>query len=113
MISMLRPLRGTRCSQDLHVGGVKLCARQRLQFLPDYPRTPPKLSQIDEHRDGSHPRSALSQMSTCRCWGFGEQHVATALAVFDRRKVYWVILDNTCAKSGGRQGSSCRLHSKV
>ena len=69
MTFMLRPLRGMRCSQDLDVGVIlilgeeqELCARQRLQLLPDYPRTPPKLSQIDEHRDGSHPRSALSQV---------------------------------------------------
>jgi hypothetical protein len=54
-----------------------------------YPGAPLRLSQIDEHRDGSHPRSALSQsMSSLE----NSMFAATALAVFDRPKGH--TLDN-------------------
>jgi hypothetical protein len=74
MISMLRPPRGVRCSQDLDVGVLG----EELSSVLDngsnsyqiYPGAPLRLSQIDEHRDGSHPRSALSQSMSPR-----EQHV--------------------------------------
>jgi hypothetical protein len=93
MISMLRPPRGVRCSQDLDIGVLG----EELSSVLDngsntyqiYPGAPLRLSQIDEHRDGSHPRSALSQsMSSLE----NSMFAATALAVFDRPKGH--TLDN-------------------
>ena len=57
MTFMLRPLRGMRCSQDLDVGvlgesggGVRVLCLTTANSYQIYPRTPPELSQIDEHR---------------------------------------------------------------
>ena len=93
MTFMLRPLRGMRCSQDLDVGvlgesggGVRVLCLTTANSYQIYPRTPPELSQIDEHRDASHPRSALSQVVLLSLVSSRTAYVATALAVFDRRK---------------------------
>ena len=97
MTFMLRPLCDVRCSQDLDVGvlgesggggggGVRALCLTTANSYQIYPRTPPELSQIDEHRDASHPRSALSQVVLLSLVSSRTAYVATALAVFDRRK---------------------------
>ena len=106
MTFMLRPLRGMRCSQDLDVGvlgesggGVRVLCLTTANSYQIYPRTPPELSQIDEHRDASHPRSALSQVVLLSLVSSRTAYICChGIGSVRSPKVYhWTISDNTCA----------------